>query len=432
MSIKKLFKDKHPGTWVPSLYFAEGLPFVVTAVVSVLMYKSLGLSDGKIAFFTSWVMLPWTIKPIWGPFLEMFKTKKFFVLVTQFLGGIGFAAMALVLPLDGYLQYSLILFFLIAFNSATHDIAADGVYINTLVPKQQAQFVGWQGAFYNVAKVFSQGALVYIAGQLEISLGITHAWMIIMGTVGVILFLLGLYHIKSLPSGGTVTGVQTTKEAYNTFVDVLKTFLQKKHVIWGISFIILFRSAEGQLAKIVPLFLRATRDVGGLGLETSDVGIVYGIFGAGAFVLGSILGGYFVASRRLKNVIFPLCLIFNIPDVVYLFLAWTTPESFAVICGAVTIEWFGYGFGFVGVILFMMQQIAPGKYKMAHYAFATAIMNLGFLIPGSISGFLSDYLGYKLFFAWVMIATIPSFLVAWFVPFSDLSKDSVTLPDSEA
>ncbi|MCB0732041.1 MAG: MFS transporter, partial [Ignavibacteriae bacterium] len=319
---------------------------------------------------------------------------------------------------------SLVMFVIIAFNSATHDIAADGVYINSLSSKDQAKYVGWQGAFYNVAKVLSQGALVYIAGKLEIIIGVVEAWMIVMGLFGAILMLMGIYHLKMLPSGGSSTEVKNVNEAFTTFWKIVKSFFAKKYVFWGIAFIILFRTAEGQLTKIVPLFMRAAREDGGLGLLTADIGIAYGIFGAAAFVLGSIAGGYFIAKRGLKRSIFILAIIFNLPDVVYTYLAFTVPESFTIICTAITIEWFGYGFGFVGVILFMMQQIAPGPYKMAHYAFATAVMNLGFMLPSMVSGFISDYLGYKNFFVWVMIATIPSFLVAWFVPFKELEKDS--------
>ncbi|NOY59345.1 MAG: AmpG family muropeptide MFS transporter [Calditrichaeota bacterium] len=420
---QNIFRQRHPATWVPTLYFSEGLPFVATTTVSVLMYKSLGLSDAHIAFFTTLVMWPWTLKPLWGPVLEMFKTKKYFVIATEFIGGVSFGLLALSLPLHGFLRYSLAMFVIIAFNSATHDIAADGVYINALTPTQQAKYVGWQGAFYNVAKILSQGVLVYIAGKLELTIGITEAWMVVMGLFGAILILMGLYHLKMLPSGGAATNVKNFREAFDTFWQVLKTFFQKENVLWGIAFIILFRTAEGQLAKIVPLFMRATRDAGGLGLQTSDIGIAYGIFGSAAFVLGSIAGGYFVAKRGLKNSILILCVVFNVPDAVYAYLAFTVPENFAIVCGAITIEWFGYGFGFVGVILFMMQQIAPGKYKMAHYAFATAIMNLGFMIPSMISGYISDFLGYKHFFLWVMVATIPSFLAAWLVPFKEIDTD---------
>ena len=419
----KAMTQKPPAAWVPTLYFSEGLPFVATATVSVLMYKSLGLTDSQIAFFTTLVMWPWTLKPLWGPVLEMFKTKKYFVVITEFIGGVLFGLLALSLPLDGFLRYSLVMFVIIAFNSATHDIAADGVYINALSAKQQAQYVGWQGAFYNVAKVLSQGVLVYIAGKLELTIGITEAWMIVMGLFGGILIVMGFYHSQVLPSGGSANNVETLKAGFKTFWKVVISFFQKKYIIWGIAFIILFRTAEGQLTKIVPLFMRATRESGGLGLLTADIGIAYGIFGAAAFVLGSIAGGYFVAKRGLKSSIFILCIVFNVPDAVYAYLAYTTPDNFVIICAAIIFEWFGYGFGFVGIILFMMQQIAPGKYKMAHYAFATAIMNLGFMLPSMISGYISDFLGYKYFFLWVLLATIPSFLVAWFVPFKELEEE---------
>ncbi len=414
-------RSRHPAFWVPTLYFAEGIPFVATATVSVLMYKSLKLTDAQIAFFTTIVMWPWTLKPLWGPILEMFKTKKYFVIATQFIGGIAFGILALSLPLAGFLKYSLAMFVVIAFNSATHDIAADGVYINALSPKSQAKFVGWQGAFYNLAKVMSQGLLVYIAGRLELTLGVTEAWMVVMALFGSIMIGLAIYHSKMLPVGGAANHVRSSREAFATFWEIVRTFFQKKHVLWGIAFIVLFRFAEGHLIKIVPLFMRASRENGGLGMLTSDIGIAYGIFGATAFILGSLAGGYFVAKRSLKNSILILCCIFNIPDAVYAYLAFTQPQNFAIVCGAITIEWFGYGFGFIGVILFMMQQIAPGPFKMAHYAFATAVMNLGFMLPSMISGYISDYLGYKKFFVWVMIATIPSFLVTYFVPFKEVS-----------
>lgn len=220
-------KKINPAFWVPTLYFSEGLPFVATSVVSVLMYKSLGLSDSDIAFFTTLIMWPWTLKPLWGPFLEMFKTKKYFVVATQFIGGITFGLLSLSLPLEGFFKYSLSLFVIIAFNSATHDIAADGVYVNSLESKEQAKYVGWQGAFYNVAKVLSQGALVYIAGKLELALGIVEAWMVVMGIIGIILIIMGFYHLKMLPTGGVSTKVNSVSEAYKTFIEVLKTFFAK-------------------------------------------------------------------------------------------------------------------------------------------------------------------------------------------------------------
>ncbi|MBW7886779.1 MAG: MFS transporter [Bacteroidetes bacterium] len=408
-----------PKLWVPTLYIAEGLPFVIVNVVSVLMYKSLGKSDGEIAFFTTLVAWPWMLKPLWGPLLEMFKTKKYFVVATQFFGGIVFGLVALSLQLPNYFQISLALFAVIAFNFATHDIAADGVYVNVLSNTLQAQYVGWQGAFYNVGKILSQGVFVIIAGKLEKSIGVEPAWMIVMGMFGVIMVVLSLYHIKFLPTGGSSGTVNSVKEAFSTFGDVVKTFFQKKYIGWAILFLILYRFAEGQAIKIVPLFMRASHEQGGLGLSTEELGILYGFFPPLAFVLGSILSGYFTAHRGLRKSLLILCAFFNIPFAVYAVLAVVQPENFYVIESLVVFEYFGYGFGFIGLTLFMMQQIAPGKYKMAHYAFATALMALGFNIPSMLSGFLSDYLGYKTFFIWVIIATIPSFVAAWLVPFRE-------------
>ncbi len=417
--------QKSPAFWVPTLYFAEGLPFVVVNVVSVLMYKSMGINDADIAFFTTLVLLPWTLKPFWGPVLEMFKTKKYFVVVTQFIGGVGFGLLALTLKLPSFFQYSLVLLAIIAFNGSTHDIAADGVYINALDMKGQSKYVGWQGAFYNLAKVLSQGAFVFIAGQLEHVVGVVHAWMIVMGMFGAIMVLLSLYHTRMLPTGGSAGQVKTAKEAFDTFWDVVRAFFAKKYIAWGIAFIILYRFAEGQAMKIVPLFFKASRASGGLGLSISQIGIVYGFFPPIAFILGSILAGYFAAKHGLRKSLIVLCAFFNIPFGVYAFLAYATPSSMVIIGASTVLEYFGYGFGFIGLTLFMMQQIAPGKYKMAHYAFATGVMNLGLMIPSALSGFVSDFLGYKHFFVWVMISTIPSFLVTWLVPFRTVEDDGV-------
>lgn len=263
-----------------------------------------------------------------------------------------------------------------------------------------------------------------MAGRLEVSVGVVHAWMIVMAGFGAILILLSIYHSRMLPVGGESGQVKTAHEAFGTFWDVVKTFFAKKYIAWGIIFIILYRFAEGQAMKIVPLFMRAERSVGGLGLTTAQIGIIYGFFPPVAFMLGSLLAGYFIAKRGLKRSLLVLCAFFNVPFAVYLFLAYTQPSSLFTTGTAVVFEYFGYGFGFVGLTLYMMQQIAPGKYKMAHYAFATGVMNLGLMIPSSMSGFISDFLGYKHFFLWVMVATIPSFLVAWLVPSGKLNPRS--------
>jgi PAT family beta-lactamase induction signal transducer AmpG len=408
---------KHPATWIPSTWFAMGLPFVALATASAIMYKNMGVSDSQIAFWTSLIMLPWTIKPLWGPVLEMFRTKKFFVFTTQIFTGCLFGLVALALHAEHFFSITIAILAIIAFSGATHDTAADGVYLNELDAKQQAKYVGWQGACYNIAKVMSGGVLVYLAGELEKKYGIAGAWSVVMVLYGVIMISLGLYNMRMLPEGGRAGEVQTLQEGLGTLKDVIITFFQKKNIWFGLTFIVLYRFAEGQAIKITPLFFKAARSEGGLGLSTSQIGVLYGVFGAIAFVLGSLASGYFVSSKGLsRRTLLTLCAFFNIPFLAYACLAWWQPESVYIIGTAVAVEYFGYGFGFVGLILFIMQQIAPGKYKMAHYAFGSGLMNLGFMIPSMISGYLSDYLGYKEFFVWVLIATIPAFLITWLVP----------------
>lgn len=409
---------RHPATWIPSVYFAMGLPFVALASASSLMFKNLGISDSQIAFWTTLVMLPWTLKPLWSPLLEMFKTKKHFVVATQAVTGITFALIAFSLHLPDFFVYSIALMAIIAFSGATHDIATVGIYLNELNTEEQAKYIGWQGAFYNIAKILSGGALVYLAGELEKNVGVVNAWSAVMGVYCLIMVLLSVYHTRMLPAGGQKSEVQSFKEGMATLKDVAITFFQKKNIVLCILFVIFYRFAEGFAIKIAPLFFKAAREEGGLGLSTSEIGLVYGLFGAIAFVLGSILAGYFTSKRGLKRSIKLLCLSFNLPFIVYALLAIFQPDNIYIIASAVIVEYFGYGFGFVGLILYIMQQISPGKYKMAHYAFADGIMALGFMIPSMLSGYLSDWLGYKIFFIWVMIATIPSFLITLIAPFN--------------
>lgn len=410
-------KIRNPLQWVPTLYFAMGLPFWAVNATSGIMYKNMGISDTDIAFWTTLIIFPWTLKPLWSPFLEIYKTRKFFVLATQLFTGFCFALVALSLPMSGFFTYSIALLGLIAISGATHDIAADGVYINVLSSEQQSKWIGWQGAFFNVAKVISLSVFVYIAGALKDTVGLTQAWMTVMGAYAVVMITIALYHTRFLPTDQKSATKKTAKDAVNTTIEVITTFFKKKNIVWSVAFIILYRFAEGFAMKISPLFLVADTQNGGLGLSNQEVSLVMG-FGAGAFILGSILGGNFIAKFGLRKVLVTLALIFNIPFVVYTLFAFYQPTSIYAIIAGVTVEYFGYGFGFVGLILFMMQQVAPGKYKMAHYAFASGIMNLGLMIPSMMSGAISDWLGYKMFFVWVLIAAIPAILAAKFVPFT--------------
>ena len=431
-------KKRSPITWVPTLYFAMGLPFVMINMAATVMFRNLEISDAQIAFWTSLIMLPWTLKPLWSPFLEMYKTKKFFVILTQTVTGIMFGLTALALNLPHFFAVCIALLAVIALSGATHDIAADGVYMSALSKEDQAKYIGWQGAFYNIAKLAATGGLVYIsgvlikyfAGQLDgvtpfIQAASEHqaaviAWMAILLFVGALMVVFGIYHTTFLPSekkDGTKekpTFNETMSELVETFVDLFR----KKHIVYYICFIILYRFAEGFVMKIVPLFLMADRANQGLGLTNEQIGAYYGTYGSVAFVLGSLLAGYYVAHRGLQKSLFSLCCVFNLPFVAYTLLAVYQPENIWLIGGAIMLEYFGYGFGFVGLTLFMMQQIAPGKHQMAHYAFASGIMNLGVMLPGMLSGYMSDWLGYHDFFIYVLFFTIPSFLITWFVPFT--------------
>ena len=416
-----------------------GLPFVFLNMVTVLMFKGLGVEDKLITFWTSLILLPWTLKPLWSPFLELFKTKKFFVIATQLITGITFGLVAFSLQLPHFFSIAIGLLAVIAFSGATHDIACDGVYMSELSTSDQAKYIGWQGAFYNIAKIVATGGLVYLAGYLieMYSAGATDgvavlaanrkSWMIILAAMCVVMVVLGIYHMFMLPSGGSAA-VQKKRSVHETateLVNVLLDFFSKRHIVYYIFFIILYRFAEGFVMKIVPLFLKAGRDMGGLGLSEKEIGLYYGTYGAAAFVLGSLLAGYYISARGLKKTLFSLCCIFNIPFMVYALFAAFQPESGILICSGIIFEYFGYGFGFVGLTLFMMQQVAPGKHQMAHYAFASGIMNLGVMIPGMLSGWVCETLGeffnkpggYEPFFIFVLIATIPAFLITYFVPF---------------
>lgn len=419
--------NKSPLKWVPSAYFAMGLPFVILNMVCVLMFKGLGIADSQIALWTSIIMFPWTLKFLWSPLLELLPSKRMIVVATQIISGSGFACVALALHLPSFFAVCIGLLAVVAFSGATHDIALDGLYMAELSEQDQAKYIGWQGAFYNIAKLVATGLLVYLAGVLidaREAAGATageaalHAWTIIMGAAAVLLIILGLYHRFSLPAGLKAEGAEK-KSAGEELKAVIGDFFTKKHIWLYIAFIILYRLGEGFVMKIVPLFLKADTAAGGLGLSEQQIGLYYGTFGAAAFVLGSLLAGYYISHRGLKKALFSLVCIFNLPFLVYAWLAWAQPSSALLIGSGIVLEYFGYGFGFVGLTLFMMQQVAPGKHQMAHYAFASAIMNLSVMVTGAVSGFLSDALGYKMFFIVVMFATIPIFILSRVIPFNE-------------
>ena len=418
----------HPSRWVPTLYFAEGVPFFAVSLIAGILYKRMGMANDTIALYTSWLLLPWSLKPLWSPLLEMFQTKRFFVVTLQLAAGISLALIALCLPLAGYFRYTLALFVLVAFCSSTHDIAADGLYIASLSAKEQAAYAGWQGGFYNVARFVSQGGLIILAGYLETRTDVPHAWMIIFGTMGAMLMSLSFYHSRVLPADRRIRAGEGAEEKA-TFWDVVVSFLRKPNIYLLLLFIFLYRAGEGQVVRIGPLFLVDKQSAGGLGLTTDQFGTIYGTVGTVAFIAGSVLGGYFTSWLGLRRALLPLICVMNFPNLSYVYLSAVLPTDRLWIASALSVEMFGYGFGFVGVILLMMQEIAPGKYQTAHYAFANSLMNLGLMIPGTVSGKIQMALGYRRFFVWVLISSVPAMILSRLIPVGSRKEEASEAED---
>jgi PAT family beta-lactamase induction signal transducer AmpG len=415
---------RHPLAWVPSLYLAQGLPFYSVALVAGLMFKSMGVPNEQIARWTGLLGLAWVFKALWSPFLELFRSKKRIVVVLQISGGVALGALALGLQLPAWFALAIALLGVVSLASATHDIAADGLYIASLSAKQQAAYAGWQGAFFNGAKFLSLGGLVILAGHLEQKVGPQLAWSTVFGLLGALMAGLGLYHAWALPgssakapitTGQAATVRGTARVPLHVLVDVIRAFFAKPGIWLGILFILLFRTAEGQVQTIGPLFLRDARAIGGMGLSTQEVGAIYGTAGTAAFLVGSILGGYFTSWIGLKRAMPWLILAMNVPNLVFYYLSMTQPESLAVVTASLAAEMFGYGFGFVGMILFIMQVIASGPYQTAHYALGSGFMQLGFVLSKVVSGDIQQALGYRHFFLWVVISAIPVLVLTRFV-----------------
>lgn len=402
-------------TWIPSLYFGQGIPYVVVMTLSVIMYKNLGLNNTDIALYTSWLYLPWVIKPLWSPFVDMFRTKRFWIVGLQFVIGAAFALVAFTLPMSHFFQISLAVFWLMAFSSATHDIAADGFYMLALKQHEQAAFVGVRSTFYRLAMIAGQGALVVLAGWLTQSTGnVTLAWQIVLGVLAAMFVALGCYHHWALPKPRSDVA---TRGDGNVFADFAATFVAffKRRDIWLVlAFLLTYRLGEAQALKLIAPFLLDARDKGGLALTTSELGVIYGTIGVIALTIGGLIGGFAISQRGLKFWLWPMLLSVHIPNLAFVFLAYVQPSSHLVIATAIAIEQFGYGFGFAAYLLFMIM-VADGKHKTAHYALCTGFMALGMMLPGMVSGWIQTQLGYPHFFVWVCVCTLPSILVAFFL-----------------
>ena len=423
--------------WIPSLYFGQAIPYVVVMTLSVVLYKRLEVSNTDIALYTSWLYLPWVIKPLWSPLVDLFGRKRGWVVALQWVIGAALASVALMLPLPAFVQMTLVVFWLMAFASATHDIAADGYYMLALNTGQQAAFVGVRSTFYRLAMIAGQGGMVYLAGQLEQQLGqVVRAWQIVFVLMGAGFAGLALWHRLVLPRpAGDLPAAAADGEGdrdgrsdaarpgaalkphLQAFLAVFVAFFRRPDIALVLAFLLLFRLGEAQLLKLATPFMLDPAAQGGLGMSTSQVGIVYGMVGVGALTLGGLLGGWTISRVGLQRALIPLMLAVHLPNLLYVVLAAWLPQSLGLIGAAVAIEQFGYGFGFAAYLMFMIW-VARGPqgdnpHQTAHYAICTGFMALGMMLPGMWSGWLQAQLGYRDFFVWVCVATLPSLGVAW-------------------
>ena len=404
-------KPHSPWAWIPTLYFAQGLPYVAVMTISVIMYKRLGISNAELAFYTGWLNLPWVIKPLWSPFIDLIKTKRWWITWMQLLIGAGLAGIAFTLPTDYFFQLTLAVFWLMAFSSATHDIAADGFYMLGLNTHEQALFVGIRSTFYRIATIAGQGLLIMLAGHLESTTNnIPFAWSITFMVLAGLFLALWAWHKFILPrpdadkAACEVSASTLMQEFWATFA----SFFRKKQAGIAILFMLLYRLPEAQLAKMSIPFLIDPVGEGGLGLTTEQIGFVQGTVGIIGLTLGGILGGIAVSRHGLKRWLWPMVCAISIPDIVYVYLSYMQPASLALVNICVFIEQFGYGFGFTAYMLYLIY-FANGEHKTAHYAICTAFMALGMMIPGMAAGWLQEVMGYQMFFIWIMLCTLATF-----------------------
>lgn len=415
-----------PYAWVPSLYLGEALPFSAVMLISVIMFQELGLTDAQITYYTGWLGLPWVIKPLWSPVIDNMKTKRWWIVSMQFLMGVALALVAFTLPTAFWLQGTLAVFMLIAFASATHDISADGFYIIGLADKDQELYVGVRNTFYRIGMVIGQGGLVLLAGYMQQGLfgealqSLTSSWMAVFVILGVLMFFLGLYHAFVLPKVEKVLHDRFDfMEQMREFWLTLKVFATKPHIISALCFILLFRLPEGLLTKIVPLFLKRSTAEGGLGMSDVDFGFIYGTLGVIGLLLGGLLGGWAVSRWGLKKCLWPLVLCITLPDIVYVYLSYYPTESLWLIGSCVCVEQLGYGLGFAAYTLFLVH-FSRGERSTAVFSICTAGQYLGgVMLPGMVSGLISDSIGYQNFFWLIMLLCLVTFAVTAWVKIDD-------------
>lgn len=406
-----------PWAWVPTLYFAEGVPYVAVMTISLIMYKRLGLSNTDITLYTSWLYLPWVIKPLWSPFVDMLRSKRWWIITMQILIAAALGGVAFTIPGPWWLQGSLCFFWLMAFSSATHDIAADGFYMLGLDQHEQAYFVGIRSTFYRIATIFSSGLLVGLAGALQvITRNIRYSWSLVFYLMAGLFIALWLYHHWALPKPAEdgEKSKKTVGEIVDEFKTTVITFFQKPQVWAGICFMLFYRMPEGLLAKVSALFLVDAPHNGGLGLSDGEYGLVQGTVGVIGLTLGGILGGIAASRDGLKRWLWFMVLAITLPDLVYVYLSYVMPSDLLVINVCVFVEQFGYGFGFSAYMLYLIYY-SQGDHKTSHYALCTAFMALSMMIPGLFAGALQEAVGYQAFFLIVIAACSLTYIVTAFL-----------------
>ncbi|MBE6304528.1 MAG: AmpG family muropeptide MFS transporter [Bacteroidales bacterium] len=408
------FKDwLHSSLWIPSLYLAEGLPNAIVVTLAVVLLKNMGLDNGSVAFYTSLLYLPWVIKPFWAPFVDMFSTKRQWIVITQLLLFISLGAIGFVLPTQWWLAAVLIALWSTAFFSATHDIAADGFYMLALTPQQQSAFVGFRSLFYRIANLVASGGLVWLAGRFAKTHGTIQSWSLIFWGTGAFFLIVAIYHFLILPrpANDRPNKANSIDSVINDFGKTFVTFFRKPQIIISLSFMLLYRLPEAILGKMVQPFLLDSLPQGGLGLSVEQVGLANGTFGVIGIIAGGIIGGIIIAIFGLKKCLWPMALALTIPSAFYCYLAAIQPNNMILICSGIAVEQFGYGFGFTAYMMYLMKFCEGTSFATSHYAFSTGIMALGLMLPGLVAGEIEMAVGYPLFFTIVMILCIPTFIV---------------------
>ena len=408
-----MLKKSNAWLWIPTLYFASGLPYHAITSISDIMYKDMGIDNADITLYTSLLLIPWTIKPLWSPIVEMISTRRKWTLVSQLLLAISFAAVALVIPSTHFLTLTLVAFFAGAFISSTHDIALDGFYMLGLPQEKQSFFSGIRNTFYRIATVFGSGILVMLAGNIARNSGDSRlAWSSTFAVTGIIMLALYLYNRKAMPKPGKDFSRNVgIKGAFANYGDIIKTYFRKPGIIPAVLFLLLFRFPEAQLAKMSKLFLMDPGKAGGLELSNSDIGFIYGVVGVIGLILGGIIGGICISRKGLKYWLWPMVIAISLPDAVYIYMSMELPADLTTVGSCIFIEQLGYGFGFTAYTLYMIY-FAQGKYPTAHFAISTAFMSLGMMLPGMFAGQLQEWWGYENFFIWVTACTAITFAVS--------------------